>query len=161
MSAALKLHPAYTQVMSAAVLAMKGLNVVVRGATTAELETIRATLEQLPRSHVAQVPEVVVGDTAGRGPSVALTHSALEGRRLCGALMRAVAEVAARVFHLTLGVSPDDLGRVPGVGVWDRFSVAYGRYHQNREQLRQCDPVAFATLERVLRREVLMKGMSR
>lgn len=161
MGAAMKLHravPMLSEVPStkAAVL-VHGLQVIVYRAKREELEVIRETLTRVPRSHVALVADVTVYESVAaprRSNQLAVRRDALAGRRLCGALLQDVAHLATRVFHLTLGVRPEELGRTRGTGVWDRFVVAYARYHQNRERLRLEDPQAFATVERQLQRQL-------
>lgn len=48
-------------------LTVHGVPIDVYGASAGELETIRATLDRLPASHLRTIPRVVVGDTIGHG----------------------------------------------------------------------------------------------
>lgn len=165
--------------LPAQVLTVHGnLKVPVRGASPAELETLRATLERLPAGHVRLIPQIVLGDTAGHGgvsrggntvlgahrgpPRVELTHRTLQGVAVSGALMHEVAHVAQTAFGLSRSVRPDDLGTITYDGVNDghsqdprgpvreRFANAYAGYFANPDALRRNHPDAFATVERAL-----------
>lgn len=141
-----------------------------------QLKTIVKTLQRLPPAHARAIPEIVLGDTVGRGRVSQGGNTVAQGNRVvrieltywclvhrltiqgwCSTLLHETGHVATHAFGAGNLVTDRDLARISYTGVnrdtrYERFAVAYQRYIENPISFARGEQVAARAIEREFRR---------